>query len=150
MSSASDSVNKRVCFCCSPPQIPTSPGQQQFVGMTETMSSLQITENAVPPDCGSGVGEVVTSGVGGVSCIEENNQQQRLEPEFPQAKLAMLDEKISSPRWVVPVLPEQELECLLQASIDLCKKGRRPVRSTVSANRVGRWCSCGAFCLARN
>ncbi|KAK6644525.1 hypothetical protein RUM43_000792 [Polyplax serrata] len=45
------------------------------------------------------------------------------EPDFPHEKLAELDTKISSPRWVVPVLPDQELECLLQASIDLCKKG---------------------------
>lgn len=45
------------------------------------------------------------------------------EPDFPHAKLALLDDKISSPRWVVPVLPEQELEVLLQASIDLCRKG---------------------------
>lgn len=45
------------------------------------------------------------------------------EPDFPHVKLASLDEKISNLRWVVPVLPEQELECLLQASIDLAKKG---------------------------
>lgn len=45
------------------------------------------------------------------------------EPDFPHGKLADLDAKISCPRWVVPVLPDQELECLLQASIDLCKKG---------------------------
>lgn len=46
-----------------------------------------------------------------------------VEPDFPHEKLAELDTKISSPRWVVPVLPDQELECLLLASIDLCKKG---------------------------
>lgn len=45
------------------------------------------------------------------------------EPEFPHGKLATLDEKISNLRWVVPVLPEQELECLLNASIELCRKG---------------------------
>ncbi|KAI4464478.1 ubiquitin carboxyl-terminal hydrolase [Holotrichia oblita] len=44
------------------------------------------------------------------------------EPDFPHEKLATLDEKISNVRWVVPVLPEQELECLLKASIDLSKK----------------------------
>lgn len=49
------------------------------------------------------------------------------EPDFPHAKLALLDDKISSPRWVVPVLPEQELEVLLQASIDLCRKGEMQV-----------------------
>ena len=36
--------------------------------------------------------------------------------------MATLDEKISNLRWVVPVLPEQELECLIKASIDLVKK----------------------------
>ena len=76
------------------------------------MSSLQISENIAPTDC---PGELSTSGV------EKNNQ--RSEPDFPHAKLAILDEKISSPRWIVPVLPDQELECLLQASIELCKKG---------------------------
>lgn len=54
------------------------------------------------------------------------------EPEFPHAKLASLDEKISNLRWVVPVLPEQELECLLQASIDLAKKGGAPLCFTFS------------------
>ncbi|XP_001604458.2 probable ubiquitin carboxyl-terminal hydrolase FAF-X isoform X1 [Nasonia vitripennis] len=90
--------------------IPSSPAQQQ---LADTMSSLQISENVAPTDC---TGEPATT------AGEENNQQ-RLEPDFPHAKLALLDEKISSPRWVVPVLPEQELECLLQASIELCKKG---------------------------
>ncbi len=46
-----------------------------------------------------------------------------LEPEFPHDKLASLDEMISRPRWVVPVLPKGELEILLDAAIDLCRKG---------------------------
>lgn len=29
------------------------------------------------------------------------------------------------PRWVVPVLPKGELEVLLEAAIDLSKKGRK-------------------------
>lgn len=45
------------------------------------------------------------------------------EPDFPHDLLATLDDKITSPRWVVPVLPEQELETLMQAAIDLSKKG---------------------------
>jgi ubiquitin carboxyl-terminal hydrolase 9/24 len=44
------------------------------------------------------------------------------EPDFPHDKLASLDEKISNIRWVVPVLPDQELECLLKVSIDLARK----------------------------
>jgi hypothetical protein len=42
---------------------------------------------------------------------------------FPVADLTKLDEMISSPRWVVPVLPGGQLEVLLEASIQLCKKG---------------------------
>lgn len=42
---------------------------------------------------------------------------------FPEAKLKALEEKISHPRWVVPVLPEQELEALLVAATELAAKG---------------------------
>lgn len=42
---------------------------------------------------------------------------------FPENKLKTLEEKISHPRWVVPVLPEQELEALLLASTELAAKG---------------------------
>ena len=45
------------------------------------------------------------------------------EPEFPTAELMKLDEMINRPRWVVPVLPQGELEVLLEATINLCKKG---------------------------
>ncbi|XP_043240414.1 probable ubiquitin carboxyl-terminal hydrolase FAF-X isoform X2 [Amphibalanus amphitrite] len=45
------------------------------------------------------------------------------EPEFPVAELARLEEMISRPRWVIPVLPGGELEVLLNAAIDLCKRG---------------------------
>lgn len=46
-----------------------------------------------------------------------------LKMTFPEAKLKALEEKISHPRWVVPVLPEQELEALLIASTELAVKG---------------------------
>lgn len=49
-------------------------------------------------------------------------QNENAEPDFPRDKLASLDEKISNLRWVVPVLPDQELECLLKVSIDLARK----------------------------
>ncbi|XP_055592891.1 probable ubiquitin carboxyl-terminal hydrolase FAF isoform X2 [Uranotaenia lowii] len=42
---------------------------------------------------------------------------------FPDDKLASLNTKISSSRWIVPVLPNQELECLLNASIRLSQAG---------------------------
>lgn len=80
--------------------------------LENALLGLQLNDNVVQTEC---TNEAATS-------IEENNQQ-KVEPFFPHAKLAMLDEKITSSRWVVPVLPDQELECLLEASIDLCKKG---------------------------
>ncbi|XP_075395925.1 ubiquitin carboxyl-terminal hydrolase 9X-like isoform X2 [Tenrec ecaudatus] len=45
------------------------------------------------------------------------------EPVFPHSELAKLDDMIRRPRWVVPVLPKGELEVLLEAAIDLSKKG---------------------------
>lgn len=45
------------------------------------------------------------------------------EPDFPHAELARLDEMINRPRWVVPVLPNGELEILLDAAITLSKQG---------------------------
>lgn len=45
------------------------------------------------------------------------------ETEFPVSKLANLEEKIHSQRWIVPVLPDQELVSLINISIALGKKG---------------------------
>lgn len=42
---------------------------------------------------------------------------------FPEDKLSSLNIKISSSRWVVPVLPNQELELLLNAAIRLSEAG---------------------------
>lgn len=60
------------------------------------------------------------SSVAGTS--DEEVLDENAEPEFPHDKLASLDEKISNLRWVVPVLPDQELECLLKVSIELARK----------------------------
>ncbi|XP_042614954.1 probable ubiquitin carboxyl-terminal hydrolase FAF-X isoform X2 [Cyprinus carpio] len=49
--------------------------------------------------------------------------QEEEEPAFPHPDLAKLDDMINRPRWVVPVLPKGELEVLLEAAIDLSKKG---------------------------
>lgn len=48
---------------------------------------------------------------------------EKLKASFPIQKLRSLTQKISNPRWVVPVLPEQELECLLNAAIELTIAG---------------------------
>lgn len=42
---------------------------------------------------------------------------------FPLADMARLDEMISNPRWVVPVLPGGHLETLLAASVELARRG---------------------------
>ena len=42
---------------------------------------------------------------------------------FPVTELARLDAMISRPRWIIPVLPNGELEILLQTSLNLCKAG---------------------------
>lgn len=43
--------------------------------------------------------------------------------EFPLEALSRLDNMINKPRWIIPVLPNGELEVLLEASIELCKRG---------------------------
>ncbi|XP_071949723.1 ubiquitin carboxyl-terminal hydrolase 9X-like isoform X2 [Antedon mediterranea] len=59
----------------------------------------------------------------GESVPEENNElQEGEEPPFPHDELARLDDMINKPRWVVPVLPKGELEVLLEATIDLCRR----------------------------
>ncbi|XP_077891537.1 ubiquitin carboxyl-terminal hydrolase 9X-like isoform X7 [Ictidomys tridecemlineatus] len=50
-------------------------------------------------------------------------QHEEEEPAFPHTDLAKLDDMINRPRWVVPVLPKGELEVLLEAAIELSKKG---------------------------
>ncbi|KAG7304516.1 hypothetical protein JYU34_011466 [Plutella xylostella] len=60
-----------------------------------------------------------------ISTIERDQVEVvNLQMEFPEAKLKALEEKISHPRWVVPVLPDQELECLLIAAADLAATGQ--------------------------
>ncbi|CAG5097169.1 Similar to Usp9x: Probable ubiquitin carboxyl-terminal hydrolase FAF-X (Mus musculus) [Cotesia congregata] len=74
-------------------------------------SEVHLTEN------------VQTESTNETATSTDENNQLKVKRDFPHTKLAMLDEKITSSRWVVPVLPDQELECLLEASIDLCKRG---------------------------
>lgn len=54
---------------------------------------------------------------------ETANQKEDGNALFPVDELQRLDEMINRPRWLVPVLPKQELEVLLDASIELCKQG---------------------------
>ncbi|XP_055695090.1 probable ubiquitin carboxyl-terminal hydrolase FAF isoform X2 [Lutzomyia longipalpis] len=59
----------------------------------------------------------------GTASETETLTPEELIASFPLAKLNSLTTKISSARWVVPVLPEQELECLLNAAIQLTSAG---------------------------
>ncbi|XP_060732324.1 probable ubiquitin carboxyl-terminal hydrolase FAF-X isoform X11 [Tachysurus vachellii] len=77
---------------------------------TSTPTSSNETSPVSPPD------EQVQG-----DCTGQLEEEE--EPAFPHADLAKLDDMINRPRWVVPVLPKGELEVLLEAAIDLCKKG---------------------------
>lgn len=55
--------------------------------------------------------------------IKEDEMEEEEELVFPIMKLVNLEEKIHSQRWIVPVLPDQELLSLLNVSIAFCKKG---------------------------
>ncbi|XP_034939757.1 probable ubiquitin carboxyl-terminal hydrolase FAF-X isoform X2 [Chelonus insularis] len=103
------------------------PESQQTTQVTQGPQDTELLQNVIAelglsdnPPQKEGVNQETPFSYG--TFTEEQNQP-KAEPEFPHVKLAMLDEKITNSRWVVPVLPEQELECLLEASIDLCKKG---------------------------
>lgn len=61
--------------------------------------------------------------VSATSSETETLTPEELIASFPLAKLNSLTTKISSARWVVPVLPEQELECLLNSAIALTSAG---------------------------
>ncbi|XP_071440611.1 ubiquitin carboxyl-terminal hydrolase 9X isoform X2 [Hetaerina americana] len=89
-------------------------------GQTTTQNT-QSGNSSILPETPGIVGTEAESGVSSGVSLEAEDEVG--EPDFPHAKLAMLEEKISNARWVVPVLPDQELEVLLQASIDLCRKG---------------------------
>ena len=71
------------------------------------------------------------------------------EPEFPHEALAKLDEMISRPRWVVPVLPKGELEILLDAAIALAKKGNL-ARVYSEAGRKSVYNPGFDFCASKN
>lgn len=59
----------------------------------------------------------------GMSKVLDYATNYKQEPDFPHSQLVSLEEKINNPRWVIPVLPDQELEILLDAAIQLCRAG---------------------------
>ncbi len=54
----------------------------------------------------------------------EEDENEVLASSFPVMEMSRLDEMISNPRWVVPVLPGGQLEILLDAAINLSKRGK--------------------------
>uniref|UniRef100_A0A671Q4F9 ubiquitinyl hydrolase 1 n=1 Tax=Sinocyclocheilus anshuiensis TaxID=1608454 RepID=A0A671Q4F9_9TELE len=78
-------------------------------GSTPSPNSSNETSSISPPE-EAGQGEAPPT-------------QEEEEPAFPHTDLAKLDDMINRPRWVVPVLPKGELEVLLEAAVDLSKKG---------------------------
>ncbi len=52
---------------------------------------------------------------------QQNDEDSIISVTFPINDLQRLDEMLNRTRWVVPVLPKNELELLLDASILLCR-----------------------------
>lgn len=104
----------------SPPATTVVPAAPHSVSTPELQSALNRTAS----DSGLGV----TSPVG-MDTTSPNDatmasvSTEELIAAFPVAKLASLTTKISNTRWIVPVLPEQELECLLNSAIELTAAG---------------------------
>lgn len=91
---------------------------------TTTTSPEATVLNRTASDSGLGV-----TSPGGIDTSSPNDatmasvSAEELVAAFPVAKLSSLTTKISNTRWIVPVLPEQELECLLNAAIELTAAG---------------------------
>uniref|UniRef100_A0A182W8G5 USP domain-containing protein n=1 Tax=Anopheles minimus TaxID=112268 RepID=A0A182W8G5_9DIPT len=83
--------------------------EQRDNGMVATVNEHQIGHNTVENAHNS-------------TATTVNNTSAMLS-SFPVDKLASLNAKISNSRWVVPVLPSQELDCLLDAAIQLSTLG---------------------------
>ncbi|XP_032597478.1 probable ubiquitin carboxyl-terminal hydrolase FAF isoform X3 [Drosophila grimshawi] len=80
---------------------------------TNSQEHLQATEATTAAAAAAAV----------VDTSETTVSPEKLIASFPTTKLRSLTQKISNPRWVVPVLPEQELEVLLNAAIELAQAG---------------------------
>lgn len=85
----------------------------------QTSESVVTTDEVAPADVS-------------IDLVELKDDQ---EPDFPMVELGRLDEMINRPRWVVPVLPNGELEVLLEAAIKLCKEGRSKMKDSLSFHK---------------
>lgn len=84
-----------------------------------TMSHEQ-SEPSVEPSSSPPAGKLMSASDGDTA--EDVSPEVHL-ASFPFAELTKLDQMISWPRWIIPVLPKGQLEVLLQASINLAKRG---------------------------
>lgn len=99
-----------------PPPNPVSTSTPEMQRTVTSDSGLGVTSPlGFPNDTVSSPNDATTT-MASVSAEE-------LMAAFPINKLASLTNKISNTRWIVPVLPEQELECLLNAAIELTLAG---------------------------
>ena len=93
--------------------------QDQGIDQIVIPTAMECEEGGEPSpliNCGSD-----TIADSNTDCASEDDKISSV--SFPVFELARLDEMISNPRWVVPVLPGSQLEVLLDAAINLCKKG---------------------------
>lgn len=91
---------------------------------SESTAEQQTGLNRTASDSGLGVTSPI--GIDTTSTNETTMASvsaEELIAAFPVNKLGSLTTKISNQRWIVPVLPEQELECLLNAAIELTAAG---------------------------
>ncbi|XP_017872976.1 PREDICTED: probable ubiquitin carboxyl-terminal hydrolase FAF isoform X2 [Drosophila arizonae] len=107
----------------------TGTGTGTGTGTTSNMSSTggdANNSNTSSQDANQLTDAPTAAAAAGVNAAESAASAmspEKLIASFPTAKLRSLTQKISNPRWVVPVLPEQELEVLLNAAIELAQAG---------------------------
>ena len=103
---------------------PSSSSLSSMSSTTSTSASSISTATSILPS-------VATSSAASLSVSNDNNSDNEcfleaesdLSYEFPVEKLHSLEEKIDSYRWIVPIMPHEELCQLLKISIDMSKKG---------------------------
>lgn len=88
-----------------------------------SFTDLSTSSPPPPPPAQPPSSAAHIAGAGGPPSAISQQSMDELIDGFPEAKLRSLTTKISNSRWVVPVLPTQELECLLNYAIRLTQAG---------------------------
>lgn len=102
------------------PSINSSPASEANKNQPLQQPIVELTANGPDTDI---LSTTAAQGDGLVAVDQGSEGVATPDTEFPIAELQRLDDMINRPRWVIPVLPKGELEVLLDASIDLCKRG---------------------------